>query len=218
MDLKYLNSDIIQCRKCDRLINYIEKIKIEKKQQFKNWDYWGRPVPGFGDKDACILVVGLAPAAHGGNRTGRTFTGDESGKWVTKVLYELKYSNSPESISRTDGLKLKNVYLTNVVHCAPPLNKPTREEILNCEPYLKILVDSLPKLKVIIALGKVAFNSICEMFSANLEFAHNSIFNIGKYYLISSYHPSPRNTRTGRLTWDSWLSVFNKAKSICENS
>jgi len=218
IDIKYLNSNIVQCRKCDRLINYIEKIRKEKKNQFKTWDYWGRPVPGFGDKNACILIVGLAPAAHGGNRTGRTFTGDESGKWVIKALYEIKYSNYPESISRTDGLKLTNVYLTNVVHCAPPFNRPTREEILNCKPYLKTLIHSLTNLKVIITLGKLAFDSVCEIFSVKSKFSHNNIFKLDNYYLISSYHPSPRNTRTGRLTWNSWLSVFNNAKRICENS
>ncbi|ARM76696.1 uracil-DNA glycosylase [Acidianus manzaensis] len=206
-----LDKEIISCDKCPRLREYSENIAKIKTKKFKDWSYWGKPLPGYGDENAKILIVGLAAAAHGGNRTGRVFTGDESGKWVIKALYEFGLSNLEYSTNRDENLVLRDVYLTNAVKCAPPKNKPTKEEILNCNLFLRKEINYLKNLKVIIALGKIAFDSICLAYNVKLKFAHGQIYDINGVKLIASYHPSAQNTKTKRLTWDSWIDIFRKA-------
>lgn len=205
-----LAEEIISCEKCKRLIEYRKNFKIPPR--FQGWKYWNKPVPGFGDINARILIVGLAPALHGGNRTGRVFTGDESGKWVIKALYLLGLSNKEEGVSKDDGLRLKGVYLTNAVKCAPPKNKPSSDEILNCMPFLEREIKELKNLKVIIALGRIAFDVVTKIFHVKEEFSHGKIVKLpdGKI-LIASYHPSAQNTKTGRLKWEDWIKIFKIA-------
>lgn len=224
-----LNDVVINCRKCLRLVKWREKIAKEKISRFKNWDYWGKPVPGFGDEEAEILIVGLAPAAHGGNRTGRMFTGDRSGEWLYRALFKFGFANQPESISRDDGLKLNNCYITAIVRCAPPENKPTKKEIENCNIYLKSEFELLKNVKTIITLGQLAFSTVVktlfdfefEKSSGNLKFYHGNELtfvnpqNEKMINLICSYHPSQRNTFTGKLTEKMFDEIFRKvAKSF----
>ncbi|BDC18492.1 uracil-DNA glycosylase [Acidianus sp. HS-5] len=209
-----LEDEIISCYRCPRLRQYSEIIAKVKVRRFKDWEYWGKPLPGYGDVNAKLLIVGLAPAAHGGNRTGRVFTGDESGKWVIRALYELGLSNLEVSSSREDNLILKDVYLTNAVKCAPPKNKPSREEILNCSYFLKKEIESLINLKVILALGKVAFDSVCMTFNKGCNFSHGVVYDTVGKKIIGSYHPSAQNTKTGRLTWESFMAVMRKAYEL----
>jgi len=201
---------LLNCSLCPRLRLYASS--ITPPPRFKGWNYWSKPVPGFGDPNAEIMILGLAPAAHGGNRTGRAFTGDESGKWVIRGLYELGLANKPESVSKGDGLQVYHVYITNAVKCVPPKNKPSREEIKNCSHWLIEEIKELKKLKVIVALGKIAFDSVCKIYGVKAKFEHGKIIRLpdGKY-LISSYHVSAQNTRTGRLTWEGWLNVLKTA-------
>lgn len=186
--------------------------------RFRSWNYWNKPVPGFGDLNAKILIVGLAPALNGGNRTGRVFTGDESGRWVIKGLYVLGLSNKEEGIGKDDGLILKEVYLTNAVKCAPPENKPTKDEINNCRMYLKEEIGSLKNLKVIIALGKIAFDSVLALYGIKEKFYHGVIINLPDCKkLIGSYHPSAQNTKTGRLKWEDWIRILSTALTLANN-
>ncbi len=224
--LKELNKFIIDCHKCPRLVRWREKIAYEKVARFKNWNYWGKPVPGFGDENAELLIIGLAPAAHGGNRTGRMFTGDRSGDWLYRALYKSGFANQPVSISRDDGLKLNNCYITAIVRCAPPENKPTSKEILNCNIYLKNEIELLKNIKLIIVLGGLAFETTIKTLSelgfiktdGNLKFTHGNIITFSKdernLKLICSYHPSQRNTFTGKLTEKMFDEIFLKAKII----
>lgn len=205
-----LEDEIISCYRCPRLRNYAENVAKNKVKRFKNWNYWGKPLPGYGDENGKILIVGLAPAAHGGNRTGRVFTGDESGKWVIKALYYLGLANIEHSISKDDGLILKDVYLTNAVKCTPPKNKPTMEEIRNCNYFLKKEIQGLKNLRVILALGRIAFNAVCSVYNVNYEFKHGKIYDLEGVKVVASYHPSAQNTRTGRLSWNSWIEIFKK--------
>ena len=215
--LTKLSKKIVKCKLCPRLTNYIDGIGRQQTKRFMNQVYWARPVPTFGDPKAKLLVIGLAPAAHGGNRTGRIFTGDSSGDWLVRALYETGFANKPTSVSRNDGLILRDAYLTAAVRCAPPENKPNSSEISNCSQYLLAEIKLLEKTtKVIVALGKIAFNAYCRLSNiTGLKFGHNKIYSI--YYdktLIASYHPSRRNTNTGTLTWQMWINVFKTAKSI----
>jgi uracil-DNA glycosylase family 4 len=212
------DDEIISCYRCPRLRQYSEMIAKIKVKRFRNWEYWGRPLPGYGDENASLLIVGLAPAAHGGNRTGRVFTGDESGKWVTKALYELGLSNLEFSLSREDNLILRGVYLTNAVKCAPPKNKPLREEILNCNYFLRKEIMSLRNLKVILALGKIAFDSVCIAFNEKCKFSHGVVYDVKGKKIVGSYHPSAQNTKTGRLTWESFIQVVRKAYELTKES
>jgi uracil-DNA glycosylase family 4 len=198
------------------LIIYTREIGKTKTKKFKNQDYWAKPVPTFGDPKAKLLVIGLAPAAHGGNRTGRIFTGDSSGDWLARALFETGFANKPTSISRDDGLILKDVYLTAAVRCAPPLNKPARSEISNCSHYLLAETKILKTTKVILVLGKIAFDAYCNVCNIKgLKFGHNKIYSIyNDKTLIASYHPSRRNTNTRTLTWQMWIDVFKTARSI----
>jgi uracil-DNA glycosylase family 4 len=215
--LDKLNQKIIRCKKCPRLALYIRKVAKEKIKRFNDEKYWGRPLTGFGDFNAEILIIGLAPAAHGGNRTGRMFTGDSSGDWVARVLYENGFATKPTSQRITDGFSLINTYITATARCAPPKNKPLREELDNCSPYLKEELSILKNTKIIICLGKIAFDSCCKLLHIKgIKFSHGKSFRHGKWVILSTYHPSRQNTQTGRLTWDQWNSIFSKVKRILD--
>jgi uracil-DNA glycosylase len=207
-ELEVISQQIISCRKCPRLVEFREKISKEKRKQFAEYTYWGRPVPGFGDAEARLVVVGLAPAAHGGNRTGRVFTGDSSARFLVKHLYEAGFANQPTSEARADGLAYRDCYITAAVRCVPPDNKPTREEIANCEQYFDQEIVLLKNCRVILVLGKVAFDSVLRFSKkyhgtkGKFEFEHGKKFKLAENFpcVIASYHPSPRNTNTGKLT------------------
>jgi uracil-DNA glycosylase family 4 len=195
-----------------------------KRRAYRDWEYWGKPVPSFGDPDASLLILGLAPGAHGANRTGRVFTGDSSGDLLYRVLYATGFASQAQSRSREDGLRLTGAYITAVVHCAPPGNKPSPDEIRNCRGYLERELDSLPKLRVVVALGKIAFDvylsilrdrGVIQRRSA-FVFAHNAAYRTGpgQPLLISSYHPSQQNTSTGKLTEEMLLGVFRRAAAL----
>ena len=220
-NLEVLNKKIIKCSKCPRLVKFIKKISKEKRAQNKNEIYWGKPVTGFGDLKARIMIIGLAPAAHGGTRTGRAFTGDKSGDFLFKCLHETKISNKLQSISLNDGLILKNTYITNVLKCVPPQDKPLKKELSNCSSYLDSEISNFKKLKVIVALGKIAFDSCVKFYKSNYFFNKKITFKHGKKYvlpdgkiLIGSYHPSPRNVNTKKVTINMMKNLFFKVKKI----
>ena len=228
IEVASLNTKITACNMCDRLIDYCTGISARKKRMYLNDEYWGKPVPSFGDPNAEILIVGLAPAAHGANRTGRMFTGDRSGSWLFEALHRFGFANQSESYNREDGLILDNVYITAVVHCAPPQNKPSREEMANCNLYLQEEIQLLPNVKAVITLGRIAFDNYIKALK-NLgyiwpsdhdkpRFGHNldCITPDGKF-LVSSFHPSQQNTQTGRLTRDMFHGVFEKVQRILNN-
>jgi uracil-DNA glycosylase family 4 len=218
-----LNIDIITCRLCPRLVAWREQVAREKRRAFRDWDYWGKPVPGFGDPAARVLVVGLAPGAHGSNRTGRMFTGDSSGDFLYAALYRAGFASQPTSTNRGDGLTLQDIFITAVCRCAPPGNKPTPQEIAACLPYLRQEIALLHCVQVVVALGHVAFNYLLRLYSNrqskinHQKFSHGLAFPLGLSiemslpHLVASYHPSRQNTQTGRLTpqmFDSiWLQV-----------
>ncbi|MEM2906267.1 MAG: uracil-DNA glycosylase [Candidatus Bathyarchaeia archaeon] len=219
--LKALAERVVSCERCPRLRAYCEEVARVKKRAYKDWTYWGRPLPGFGDPYARLLVVGLAPAAHGGNRTGRMFTGDGSGDWLIKALYEAGFANQPLSVNREDGLKLKAAYITAAVRCAPPRNKPTRQEIENCSPYLAEELKLLREVKVVLTLGRVAFDTYLSHLPEGLaeprpSFKHGAVYQTGSEAptLAASYHPSRQNTQTGKLTWQAWRSIFTEIRKI----
>jgi uracil-DNA glycosylase family 4 len=218
--LQQVSEQVVRCTMCPRLVSYIQEVGEHKVRRFINEEYWSRPVSALGDKNAPLVIVGLAPAAHGGNRTGRMFTGDSSGQWLMKALFEIGYANIPQSISKNDGLILRNVYITSVIKCAPPLNKPVPAEIKNCSRFLQTELDLLEKnIQVIIALGRIAFESLCRLYGLKkLKFQHGACFEFENKYLIASYHPSKQNTNTGKLRWDVWMEVFYKARSLINSS
>jgi uracil-DNA glycosylase family 4 len=210
-----LNKQITQCKKCPRLAVYVRKVAKEKVKRYSDEQYWGRPLSGFGDPNAHLLVVGLAPAAHGGNRTGRMFTGDSSGDWVAKVLFDNGFATKGTSRYVNDGFSLVNAYITAVVKCAPPGNKPTREEIDTCSDYLARELLALKNVKVIVCLGKIAFDAIKQLLEIRKQkFFHGNNFSHHNKIILCSYHPSRQNTQTGRLKWDQWDKVFVKAKTF----
>ena len=214
-----LREEIVSCRKCPRLVRYRESVARKKRRAFADWEYWGRPVPGFGDPKARLLVIGLAPAAHGGNRTGRIFTGDRSGDWLYRALYEFGFANQPTSVHRDDGLELHDAYVTAVVRCAPPQNRPERKEIVRCRPFLMREWTMLPVL-VVVALGQIAFRGAVatwqeisgEVLRPVPRFAHGAGVRLGDVLLIASYHPSQRNTQTGFLTRPMFHKIFRLAR------
>ncbi|MEW6061053.1 MAG: uracil-DNA glycosylase [Bacteroidota bacterium] len=221
--LSSLNKKIITCRVCPRLVAWRENVAVTKTKRFAHWNYWGKPVPGFGDPTAQLLLVGLAPAAHGGNRTGRMFTGDESGNWLYRALHKAGFANQPESISRDDGLKLTNCYITATCRCAPPKNKLLPQEIKNCRPFILQEFTLLKNLHVIIGLGKIGFDTAFDCarklglteLTSRPKFSHGAIVNLNpSLTLIGSYHPSQQNTFTGTLTEPMFDEVFRKAKKI----
>lgn len=206
--VKALNRIIVDCRRCPRLTDYREQVARDKRAAFRKQEYWGRPVPGFGDPRARVFIVGLAPAAHGGNRTGRVFTGDRSGDFLYAALYRAGFANQPTSISRDDGLRLTDVYVAAAARCAPPDNKPTHEELDLCRPYLIRELQLLEHAQVIVALGQIAFDAALRTLAGagqvlstpKPKFAHGATFATGPYALLSCYHPSQRNTSTGLVT------------------
>lgn len=218
----HLNAQIVACRLCPRLVRWREGTARDKRRAFREWDYWGRPITGFGDPNARIVIIGLAPAAHGGNRTGRIFTGDSSGTTLAGALYRAGFANQPSSVHAYDGLKLDNAFITAICRCAPPDNKPTPQEILNCRPYLAREFELLKDAWVVMVLGKIA----CDGYLAHLRglgrkpprvtFGHGAVYALGQGLptLICSYHPSHQNTNTGRLTNAMLDEVFDKAKQV----
>jgi len=225
-ELEFLNQEIIACRKCARLVAWREEVALVKRKAYRDQEYWGKPVPGFGDPHARVLVVGLAPGAHGSNRTGRPFTGDASGGFMYPALYRAGFANQASAESRGDGLILKDLYIASVGRCAPPANKPNPEELNNCQPYLEREIQIL-KPKVIVCLGRIAFDRIVKMYSAkNLgwKFAHGAVYTLPASsfithpsYLLCSYHPSQQNTLTGKLTAKMFDNIWVKAKELLLN-
>jgi uracil-DNA glycosylase len=220
--LQVLNREIVACRLCPSLVEYRERVAKTKRRAFMDWEYWGKPVPGFGDPKAKLLIVGLAPAAHGGNRTGRVFTGDRSGDFLYKALYDAGFASQPTSTSIDDGLTVSNVYIAASVRCAPPDNKPTPEEFRNCRPYLEREIALLPGLRVVVVLGKIAMDTYLTILKSQgkierrsaFDFGHNRLHRTGpdQPVLICSYHPSQQNTSTGKLTASMLDAVFLRAK------
>jgi len=213
--IKSLNKKITSCKKCPRLSAYIRDVAKNKVKRFKEEKYYGKPLSGFGDIDAKLLIVGLAPAAHGGNRTGRMFTGDSSGDWLAKAMHRYGFASIPTSQNINDGLVLKNAYITAAVRCAPPQNKPTKEEIQNCFEYLEQEKQILKNITTVLCLGKIAYNASCKLYQVKSEkFGHNKLFQYDKIKILISYHPSKQNTQTGRLTWNQWSAVFQRPKRL----
>lgn len=216
---KALEEEIISCRKCPRLVAWREEVARTKRRAYRDWEYWGKPVPGFGDYNARVLIVGLAPGAHGANRTGRMFTGDGSGDFLYPALYRAGFANQPQSTHRGDGLELHDVFITAVARCVPPKNKPTAQEIATCIPYMWREIELLPNLRVIVALGRIAFDWTLRLYREHgyeiprLKFQHGAVYPLGERLptLVASYHPSRQNTQTGRLTQEMfdriWLTV-----------
>jgi len=214
-EMDRLNIKITRCRKCPRLFAYIREVAKEKVRRFSYQKYWGKPLTGFGDINAKILIVGLAPAAHGGNRTGRMFTGDSSGDWLAKTLFENGFATIPTSQSSDDGFKLINAYITASVRCAPPQNKPLQTELENCSHYLDDELRILQHIQIIICLGKIAFSSVCKLLKIEGEkFFHGNLFPHKNFTIVCSYHPSRQNTQTGRLKWEQWNKIFFNARQI----
>ena len=223
--LRQLNETIIACRRCPRLVGYREKVAREKRAAYRDWDYWGKPVPGFGDPHARLLILGLAPAAHGGNRTGRVFTGDRSGDFLYKALYEVGFANQPTSVSRDDGLELRGAYLAAAVRCAPPANKPRPSELANCQPYLERELELL-RPRAVLALGSIAMRALLALLRergklpkrAAFEFKHGAKHELGPGLprLFVSYHPSQQNTFTGKLTEKMLTSVLRKIRRFIQ--
>jgi uracil-DNA glycosylase family 4 len=217
--IEELTREIIQCRKCARLVAWREEVARVKRRAYRDQEYWGKPVTGFGDPDARILVVGLAPGAHGSNRTGRNFTGDASGGFLYPALHRAGFANQPLAISRDDGLMLKDLYLAASARCAPPENKPTLEEMNNCQPYLEREMEILQP-KVIVCLGRIAFERVLRIHSIRnpaWKFGHGAHFQMDNgTWLLCSYHPSQQNTQTGRLTVQMFDEIWEKAKALVE--
>jgi uracil-DNA glycosylase family 4 len=220
-----LNGRIVRCRRCPRLVEHRERVAREKRRQFRDSEYWGRPVPGFGDHRARLLVVGLAPAAHGANRTGRMFTGDRSGDWLYAAMHEAGFANQPTARDREDGLALRDAFITAVARCAPPANKPTPEEAAACRPFLVEEIERLERVRVVLALGQVALNGFLAAWAQSGRkvpkprppFGHALIHRLDeRIWLVTSYHPSQQNTFTGKLTRRMLAEVFGTARALIE--
>jgi uracil-DNA glycosylase family 4 len=215
--LTRVHDEIVDCRLCPRLVEWREKVAREKRASFRDWEYWGRPVPGYGDPKARVLVVGLAPAAHGGNRTGRIFTGDRSGDWLYAAMYRAGFANQPTSVSKDDGLQLYDAWVCAAVRCAPPDNKPTTEERNTCAPYLARELALLTDLKVIVCLGGFAYTVVAAHLGLKnrAKFGHGVEVPLGDgRVIINSYHPSQQNTFTGRLTVPMFDAIFSRAREL----
>lgn len=221
--LMLLQNRITECTLCPRLTAYRREVAREKVKRFNDWDYWGRPIPGFGDRKAQVYVLGLAPAAHGGNRTGRVFTGDRSGDWLFEALHAFDFANQPESIHREDGLTLRNCYVAAAVRCAPPANKPTKDEFETCRSFVIEELGLLRQVQVVVALGKIAFDEYvrtCQSMGYKIpsprpKFSHGAEYVLPwDVTLLGSYHPSQQNTFTGTLTRPMFHSVFRRAKNL----
>ena len=221
--LNELNKTIVNCKKCPRLVKYVKKVSIQKRKQNIDEVYWGKPVPGFGDINSKLAIIGLAPAAHGGTRTGRAFTGDKSGDFLFKCLYEVGISNIPLSKNLNDNLRLNSTYVTNILKCVPPKDKPLSNEIINCSNYFDEEILSLKKLKVIVTLGKVAFDNCIKLFKQKFNIDQKFVFKHGKkqilpngLIILSSYHPSPRNVNTKLISNKMMVNLFKKAKKFAK--
>jgi uracil-DNA glycosylase family 4 len=217
-----LRAEVVACRRCPRLVAHCARVARERRAAFRDWEYWGRPLPGFGDPGARLLIIGLAPAAHGGNRTGRMFTGDRSGDWLYGTLHRFGFANQPTSTRRDDGLRLLDAYVTAAARCAPPANKPVPEELANCRPFLERELQLLRHARVVVTLGKVAFDAFWAARAAagdppprpRPRFAHAARYELPDVTLIASYHPSQRNTQTGMLTQAMFNRVFATARRL----
>ncbi len=225
--LERINAKVIKCRRCPRLVKWRELVAEEKVARYSDWEYWGRPVPSFGDPSARLLLVGLAPAAHGGNRTGRMFTGDRSGDWLYRALYKAGFANQPISESRDDGLALHDCYITASARCAPPGNKPLPQEFANCRPYLEAELKVLTNVRVIVGLGKIGCDTIVDTLrtlgianvTRRIAFAHGAEMKLNeRITLIASFHPSQQNTFTGKLTEPMFDAVFRRVKQLIAES
>ena len=224
--LVVLNQEIVACTRCPRLVEYRERIAREKRRAYRDCEYWGKPVPGFGDPNARVLILGLAPGAHGSNRTGRPFTGDASGNFMYPVLYETGFANQPNATHLDDGLKLKDLYITAAARCAPPDNKPLPEELANCAPYLDRELEGLKNLKVIVAMGKIGFDTYLNYLKRHslLKNRGSFLFQHAARYkmpdgriLLASYHPSNQNTQTGKLSRLMFVQIFKDAARLAES-
>jgi uracil-DNA glycosylase len=212
-----LRAEVCDCRRCPRLVAWREQVAVEKRAAFRDQTYWGRPIPGFGDPAARILVLGLAPAAHGANRTGRVFTGDRSGDWLFRAMYRAGLANQPTSVSIDDGLELRGAWVTAAVKCAPPDNKPLPEERTECRPFLQREVGALADVSVVVCLGAFAYQAACEQFGVRPRprFGHGvEVPTSSRVTLLCSFHPSQQNTFTGRLTEDMLDAVFARATEL----
>lgn len=223
--LQILNQEIVACRKCPRLVEYLEKVAREKRRAFREWTYWGKPIPGFGDPRAKLLIFGLAPAAHGGNRTGRMFTGDRSADFLCAALYRAGFANQPTSVRRDDGLRLKNAYIVAAIRCAPPANKPLPSELANCRGYLERELDIIQP-NAVLALGKIAWDAYLDILKlrsvisskAAYVFAHGAEADLpgSGARLFGVYHPSQQNTQTGKVTPAMYDEVLRRIRRYLE--
>jgi uracil-DNA glycosylase len=234
MALSELQDTVVRCRKCPRLVAYLKEVSRHKPKRYRDWDYWSKPLPSFGDPDARVLIVGLAPAAQGGNRTGRMFTGDRSGEWLFNALYQFGFANQSNSVQRDDDFKLDDCYIIATIRCAPPKNKPLPEEIENCRPYFLKELDLLRNVKVIVPLGQIAFTQtlkslrLCGLEIPTLAFGHGKIYSLrtpdsvrnadlrSLRTLITTYHPSQQNTQTGKLTRPMFHKIFKIVRKKLE--
>jgi len=221
--LLVLNKEVVACRRCARLTEYREAIGREKRRAYMEWDYWAKPVPGFGDPDARVLILGLAPGAHGSNRTGRPFTGDQSGKFMYPILYKTGFASQPNAERLNDGLRLIDAYITAAVRCAPPDNKPTPEEIAACSPFLDAEFAALRRVKVVVALGRIGFEAYLNYLKRagfavpkkDYLFGHAAEYKMPNgVTLLASYHPSNQNTATGKLTEKMFTDIFKRARKL----
>lgn len=225
-DFITLQRNIVECRRCPRLIAYCQEVARTKRRAWLDWHYWGKPVPSFGDAAARLLILGLAPGAHGANRTGRMFTGDRSGDFLYRSLHRAGFASQPESTHAEDGLRLSDAWITASAHCAPPDNKPSPEELRNCRPFLESELELLTNLRVVVALGKVAFDTYLGILKsrgaiqrlADFRFGHGALYDNLSPALLASYHPSQQNTSTGRLTQSMLDDVFAQAAQIIRSS
>ncbi len=223
--LQQLNREVVECARCPRLIEHCRKIASEKRRAYRDWEYWAKPVPGFGDPDARVLILGLAPGAHGSNRTGRPFTGDASGNFMYPVLHQTGFASQPTATRREDGLRLLDVYITAAVRCAPPDNKPLPQEIANCAEFLDREIAGLKRVRVVVALGRIGFDAYLNYLKrrgslknkAEFKFAHGARYRMpdGRV-LLASYHPSNQNTQTGKLTVQMFRRIFEEARRLAE--
>jgi uracil-DNA glycosylase len=225
--LTILNREVVACTRCPRLVEYRERVARVKRRAYLDCEYWGKPVPGFGDPRARVLIMGLAPGAHGSNRTGRPFTGDASGKFMYPVLHETGFANQPNATDRKDGLELKDLYITAAVRCVPPANKPTPQELAACSQFLDREIAGLTKVKVVVALGKIGFDAYLNYLKRRgvLTSRQPYLFKHGASYrmpdgkvLLASYHPSNQNTQTGKLTRKMLIEIFGRAAKLADES
>ncbi len=218
MELEKLQDIVVRCRKCPRLVAYLKEVSKHKPKRYHDRDYWARPLPSFGDPHARLLIIGLAPAAHGGNRTGRMFTGDRSGEWLFGALHQFGFANQPNSIRLDDGFSLSDAYITATIRCAPPKNKPLPEEIENCRPYFLKELDLLKNVEILVPLGQIAFTQTLKSLRLKgfdippLAFGHGRVYPLpNEQTLITTYHPSQQNTQTGKLTKPMFHQIFEMA-------